>query len=515
MIKLRTAISLFHGLGSFNIAIDAIGLKFDRVYVSEVDPHANKVDQANNPNNIHMGSVCDWYYWDIDWSKVDVIVAGSPCQGFSMAGGQAGTKAILNGKEVLVTDRKTYLLMKHMGAEFLSQSYLFWEFVLLLDFARRKNPDVKYFLENVKMKKPFLEMITEALNTVPNFMNSAIVCAQNRQRFYWHNWGFELPEDRNIYLKDILQTDIKKDGDAVLFAASYSRKDGVGKPLDKAFALNASDWRGLNRNQTQTAVVCGSIRGRYIVDGKRADHKVNSMQGKTEQRIELRKDEETNCLTTVQKDNVIALFFSGRGNNPAGLRDLDGKSPSLTANGWHQNFKLVDGMYYRKLTCIEYERLQGVPDNYTNHVSNTQRYKMLGNGWNVDTIIVFFIHLLGDLIMNYPHVYFGGHKKYGIKSDRDWIYIRLNFLPQDLREFASEQYQNIYLYYFNRAKPRLARFYANVFLQMLVEETVTQKEIENVNEDLLRKNALSEKIEHVKQVQRESAPRIDLSRGRI
>lgn len=109
---------------------------------------------------------------------------------------------------------------------------------------------------------------------------------------------------------------------------------------------------------------------------------------KTEQRIELRDDGKTNCLTTVQKDNYI--IQKGKGNNPGGARALDGKTPSMTACSWQENNHLTDGVKYRKLTPIECERLQTVPDNYTNHVSNTQRYKMLGNGWTVDVIAHIF-----------------------------------------------------------------------------------------------------------------------------
>jgi len=123
-------------------------------------------------------------------------------------------------------------------------------------------------------------------------------------------------------------------------------------------------------------VKCGAFRGRYIVDGKRQDGKMKTA-GLTTQRLECRKDEKTNTLTTVQKDNVIVskirekskcVRSSGRG--------------SYDRHEWDS----IDNLHCRKLTPIECGRLQTVPDNYTNHVSNSQRYKMLGNGWTVDVI---------------------------------------------------------------------------------------------------------------------------------
>ena len=147
---------------------------------------------------------------------------------------------------------------------------------------------------------------------------------------------------------------------------SFNRKTGIGKPLDKSFSLNASDWRGLNRNQNQTAIVyCGAMRGRYVVDGKRQDGKMLTA-GLTTQRIEVRYDGKTNALTTVGKDNQVVY-------NP------DGRS-----------YYGIDQVAYRKLTVVECCRLQAVPDDYFKVSSNTQAYKMLGNAWQVDTIVHIF-----------------------------------------------------------------------------------------------------------------------------
>lgn len=197
-------VSLFHGMGCLNIAMNRAGIRTGFVYTSEIDKYATKVDIANNPGNIRMGDVRNWREWGIDWSSVDLVTAGSPCQGFSSAGKQGGTKAVIDGVETVISSREQYVDAKQRGAEFLSQSHLFWEFVLLLDVVRVWNPNVKFMLENVKMSRNNLDMITEALGVEPVFINSEVICPQSRPRYYWCNWGVPAPEPKDINLLDYL-----------------------------------------------------------------------------------------------------------------------------------------------------------------------------------------------------------------------------------------------------------------------------------------------------------------------
>lgn len=237
--------------------------------------------------------------------------------------------------------------------------------------------------------------------------NSSLVSAQNRVRLYWTNIpGVTQPEDKGIFIKDIIEDEVDEkyyiSNKALRGLRRHRRRhaargNGFGfKPTDgtnkKSNPLSAYGRNGANDNylvetspngitnlkkgstgkswffeqQTYTPdsksralkagggsgnipkVLIGAIRGRYLVDGKRQDHKIKTA-GMTTQRLEVREDEKSNCLTTVQKDNV-----------------------------------LVDYPRVRKMTPIECERLQTVPDNYTDIVSNSQRYKMLGNGWTID-----------------------------------------------------------------------------------------------------------------------------------
>ena len=378
-------LSLFDGMSCGRIALDRLGIPVDKYYASEIDKFAIQVSEANYPDIIRLGDVCDVKADDLE--PIDLLIAGSPCQGFSFA-----------GKQLAFDDPR---------------SALFFEFVRLL-----KECKPKYFLlENVRMKKEFLDIISEQVGCEPIFINSALVSAQNRQRFYWTNIpGIEQPEQRGIVLRDILETypdsytlmsdkftkrqegkkclvDINKEKAASLSAMEYVKNgrqgdylacDNEGVPQDLSETHDtpkqigtASDINGhdiLKRvyspdgkaptlttngggNREPKVVTGGAIRGRaYDKDGKRMDRDGISVANKTTQMLELRKDDKSNAITTVGKDSLV----------------------------------VEDEVHWRKLTPIECERLQTVPDNYTDCVSNTQRYKMLGNGWTIETICHIF-----------------------------------------------------------------------------------------------------------------------------
>jgi DNA-cytosine methyltransferase len=338
-------LSLFDGMSCGRIALERLGIKVDNYYASEIDKYAMKVSEANYPDIIQVGDVTE-----LDTStlpNIDLIMGGSPCQGFSFA-----------GKQLAFNDPR---------------SALFFEFVRCV-----KELKPKYFLlENVRMKKEYLDIISEHMGVEPIMINSALVSAQNRVRYYWTNIpGVEHPEQRGIVLRDILETR-EIDGlseKAIAYMNRGSEKWSGGKTRaehyikhesKKSNCLTANMHKGVPYGVIavdKPKIVAGAWRGRYYKHGVRQDHK-GSVAGKTKQMLELRKDEKTNTVTTVQKDNVV----------------------------------VKDDVYWRKLTPIECERLQTVPDNYTNHVSNTQRYKMLGNGWTVDVIA----HILQNMETNH------------------------------------------------------------------------------------------------------------------
>ena len=322
-------LSLFDGMSCGQIALDKLGIKVNNYFASEIDKYAMKVAQSNYPNTIQIGNV-EFVTKEMLNNKIDLLIGGSPCQGFSFAGKQ------LNFED--------------------SRSKLFFEFIRL---KNELNP--KYFLlENVRMKKEYQDIISKYIGCEPIMINSSLVSAQNRVRLYWTNIPNVLqPNDKGILIKDI--------------------------------TIDGSDK-------------IGAMRGRYVIDGKRQDHKMKT-SGLTTQRIELRKDEKSNCITTVSKDNYLIVpeatkkgfvevspgewvditFLKSKTRRGRSMRF---KSNCLTASNF--DYFYYDGFVLRKITPIECERLQTIPDNYTNYVSNSQRYKMLGNGWTVDVITHIF-----------------------------------------------------------------------------------------------------------------------------
>ncbi len=346
-------LSLFDGMSCGQIALDQLNIKVDNYFASEIDKYAMQVTKDNYPKTKHIGNVTQVRGCDLP--NIDLLIGGSPCQGFSFAGKQ------LNFED--------------------PRSKLFFEFVRLL-----KECKPKYFLlENVKMKKEYEQVITDYLGVEPVFINSALVSAQNRKRLYWTNIpNIGEPKDKNITWGDVRERGVNAQNyyyteKAMQWLARVSQKKNkhltVHENSDKMQMLEASHHKKYS-NQRFFGIVdlpedkqaVGAMRGRYLINGKRQDGKQKT-KGLTKQYIEFRYDGKTNALTTVTKDNVIVPFT------------LPNRTP-------------VDEFFFRYITPLECERLQTVPDNYTDCVSNTQRYRMLGNGWTVDVIAHIFSHMV-------------------------------------------------------------------------------------------------------------------------
>ena len=194
-------LSLFDGMSCTQIALESCGHAVDKYYASEVNENAIKVTNSNYPNTVQLGDVTKWRDWDLDWSSIDLLSGGSPCQGFSFA-----------GKQLAFDDPR---------------SSLFFVYKEILEHIQSLNPRVLFLLENVKMKKEFSDVISESLGVQPVFINSALVSAHNRQRNYWANWEFPLPQDRGIHMNSVLE-------------------DGFYSTREKSYCLDANYGKGTN-----------------------------------------------------------------------------------------------------------------------------------------------------------------------------------------------------------------------------------------------------------------------------
>ena len=256
-------LSLFDGMSCGRLALDRLGIKVDKYYASEIDKYAIQVSSANYPDIIQIGDVCD--VKGEDYPDIGLVMAGSPCQGFSFAGNQ------------LAFDDP--------------RSALFFEFVRIL-----KEVKPKYFLlENVKMKKEFLDVISEQVGVEPILINSALVSAQNRLRYYWTNIpGVEQPEDRGIVLKDILETEPDEKYDI-----SEAKVDRV---------LNAKRGKGYFYNEDSEKI--GTVIAGYHkepTDGSYIEqHKPVKHTERNRRHLKM-PDEKSLCMT--------ATMYKGAGNN--------------------------------------------------------------------------------------------------------------------------------------------------------------------------------------------------------
>lgn len=300
------------------LALLKAGIPVNKYYSSEIDKYANQVSQKNFPEIIQLGSVTEVKCKNgmlrgepgVIFAKdgrVDLLIGGSPCQGFSFAGRQ------LNFDD--------------------PRSKLFFEFVRILEEIKSYNPNVFFLLENVKMKKESQDIISNLLGVEPKPINSAWFSAHHRQRLYWTNIEFDMPSDKGIYLKDIIES-------------GYVDRD-------KSFCIDANYFKGGNLKQ-----YFEKSRRQLVFNG------------------------------LIQTGVADGINYEQR----ARTYSIEGKAPTLsTCCGGHHEPKItIDEKTYRKLTPIECERLQTVPDNFTDCVSNSQRYKMLGNGWTVDVIAHIF-----------------------------------------------------------------------------------------------------------------------------
>ena len=362
-------LSLFDGMSCGQLALQRAGFEVDIYMACEIDKYTMQITRKNFPNTIQMGDVCDLRGENLP--PIDLMLFGSPCQGFSFAGKQ------LNFKD--------------------PRSALFFQAVRLI---RETKP--KYFLmENVRMKQEYQDVISEHLGVKPIMINSALVSAQNRVRLYWTNIpGIEQPEDKGLLLKDILQ-DLPFEEPPQYLLNKFGKKtrgELVKTPNEKSRCLNATMYKGqistfVKRPCELKEFNNDSIKRVYADSGK-SPTLTTMGGGHREPKVLIVKEATKKGYTEIEDgdcfDNTFPTSKTRRGRN---MKD---KSNCLTAANY--DYMRYEHPTYRKLTPLECERLQTVDDYYTDGVSNTQRYKMLGNGWTVDVICHIFEGIKAEFI---------------------------------------------------------------------------------------------------------------------
>jgi site-specific DNA-cytosine methylase len=267
MKKKINVLSLFDGISCGQQALRKAGVKYNKYYASEICKPSILVTQTHFPNTVQVGDVTKLKAED--FKDVDLIIGGSPCQNFSMAGTRKGMTTKSN---IQVKTLKKYLQLKEKGFEFEGESYLFWEFVRLVEEIKVYNPNVKFLLENVKMKKEWEQIITKALGVKPREINSSFFSAQNRQRFYWTNMDIEPFMDKNIMFYDVIPGAI---------AVGYRGRKLKG---DNHY----TQFRTLRRDHKANCVVCSPhTTNLYTVKGKKKDMVISPEHAETLQTIEV------------------------------------------------------------------------------------------------------------------------------------------------------------------------------------------------------------------------------------
>ena len=325
-MKEQIVLSLFNGMNTLRQAMENVGIPVKKYYSSEIKPYAIKLTQHHFPDTIQLGDITKWREWNIDWSTIDFIGSGSPCQDLSIAGKRAGIKG--------------------------NKSSLFFTFIEILNHVKKLNPNVIFLQENVGSANIIdIGIMSRELGVYPVRINSNLVVAQNRDRYYWSNirtkqYGMfgdlvtdiPQPKDRNVFLKDIIES---------------GKTDS-----DKAQSLLHSEAKTYGYTDIKKF---DSFIKKRIKENRQICNVVKEV-------IQLNSSTESGETQPYQQNRVY---------------DINGLFPSICT---HNNGLIKIEEYFRKLTQTELERLQGFPDGYTSILSYGQAASVLGDGWTLPVI---------------------------------------------------------------------------------------------------------------------------------
>jgi site-specific DNA-cytosine methylase len=333
-MKKINVISLFNGMNTLRQAMENIGIKVDKYYSSEIKPYAIELTQHHFPDTIQVGNILNWREWDIDWSTIDFIGSGSPCQDLSAAGKRAG----INGKK----------------------SSLFFVFVEILEHCKSLNPNVKFLQENVgSASKLDVGIMSRALGVYPVRINSSLLTAQLRDRYYWSNIKtketmFDLvtdipqPKDKGILLKDILTSGYSDRDKSLCLLEGYDSK----KP----------------KNEIEKFI-------------KRYEMGMLQIVYKDEKTFLRVKEATKKGFTDVASNECVDLSYPESTTRRGRL--MKDKSNCILRNNQYFVFE-KDSI--RMLNKIELCRLQGFSDNYLDTLKFNKASSLLGDGWTLPVI---------------------------------------------------------------------------------------------------------------------------------
>ena len=413
-------LSLFDGISCGQIAFKRLGIEFDnereresnRYFASEINKYAIQVTQKNFPNTTEIGDIRNIHYengilyknceyksqkWHLGdkIAKVDFdyIIGGSPCQNFSFAGKANGMTTKSNEKVVTL---KRYLELKDQNYEFDGYSYLFWEYIRLLNEVKPKY----FLLENVRMKKEWEYVLNNVIGFEPIKIDSALVSAQTRKRLYWvgkknknNNYEkIEIPQplDRGLIIKDILDYE-NNNNEEVPYGVEKRYREFEYKNNYIPQHFNAYNNKEINtKTNTITTNMYGSGSG-SVTNILPTQPKMVGLYPNNKNEL---KNSQGNRIYSEDYKGCTQVGNAGGKGAKTGLYAIKTKVPYyevkdgfITINDNTFPTKLSDGYYViRKLSPLECERLQTLDNNYTDCVSNNQRYKCIGNGWTVEVI---------------------------------------------------------------------------------------------------------------------------------
>lgn len=233
---------MFDGISCGRIALERAGIKIKKYYASEIDKFAIQISKNNYPDIIQLGDVTNWQQWDIEWDKIDLIIGGSPCQGFSFA-----------GKKLNFQDER---------------SRLFFTYVDILNYVQAKNYNIKFLLENVKMKQEYQTVISSYLGVEPVRINSKLITAAKRDRLYWCNFDIECPSDLGITFDDINQNVNEWLPDE--YIEKVKKWKAQQDPIKSAITIGCKQKlpcltaRGYNQSHSGMILITDGVKYRYL-----------------------------------------------------------------------------------------------------------------------------------------------------------------------------------------------------------------------------------------------------------